>query len=177
MVVDWGYALMRRVLAAVFLVAFAAPELHAQQADAARRLMFAPVPLGMPGNFEPELSARPRPASVPLPPARPAKQARPGATANRTAGPRLPKTYLGYTGGGPVALATPQPQSIDLSPRVDLGGVSLGLATGHGNDSGSSGNLLAPEARTPVPTDPTLAPQLDRAKIPYLGLSLSAPTN
>jgi hypothetical protein len=88
-----------------------------------------------------------------------------------------PKTDLDRLGGaigspaGRLSLA--QPQAPDLSRGVDLGGVSLGLETGHGNDGGGAKNLLSPEARDPPPSDPTIV----KRGSPFLGLSLSAPTN
>jgi hypothetical protein len=116
-----------------------------------------------------------------VPKARRKLASRPPARATKhEARPILPKSALISpitAGGRTLNLAVPEPQAVDLSPRVDLDGASFGLETARGNDPVPFGtSLLSPQAKDPLPSDPTLANQ-KRATVPYVGLSLSAPTN
>lgn len=182
MIVGWTQRtrIGRLVAVAALLTAWAPLCAIAQQVDPNQWLMFAPTPLGVgPAAFEPVTRARG--GSIPVPKARPNTAARPVA---RAAAPVALQTtwskgYFDRIGGtidtrpGGSSLASIQPQASDFSRGVDLGGVSLGLDTGHGNDGSGTKNLLSPEARDPVPTDPTIV----KRGSPFLGLSLSAPTN
>jgi hypothetical protein len=170
----------RRVLAVILLTAFGAGGLRADPAGTDQHVLFAPVPIGAaPSGFQQETSVQPPGGPVPTPKLRPAIAPRPVATT-----PQKPlRTRVSNQGLGgirnqmdlnrPVVLTAPKPQPIDLSRGLDLGGVSLGLDTGHDNDGSGTKNLLSPEARDPVPSDPTLI----KKGAPFLGLSLSAPTN
>lgn len=183
MIVGWARTMTRYLTAAVLLAAFAVPPLHAQQASVNEQFLFAPTPLGTgTGGFERESSLRPQSGAMPataIPAPKPRPSTRP--TANAAPPPlraNLPKVDFGALGGSSRTslLAAPQPQALDLSRGVDLGGVSLGLATSRDNGSGSGGTgLVTLDTKTPIPVDPALATR--QGAIPYLGLSLSAPTN
>ena len=168
----------RRVLAVVLLSAFAAGNLRAEP-RAADHALLAPVPLGAaPGTFQQPPSTPPQASPAPAPKLRPAIASRP-VTRTTKKQPSTQPRGLGGLGDAvsltdrPPVLSRPTPQAMDLSKGLDLGGVSLGLDTGHDNDNSGTKNLLSPEARDPVPSDPTLI----KKGTPFLGLSLSAPTN
>jgi hypothetical protein len=171
---------MRRVIAGALLTLSAAWGVRAEPVQPDQRILFTPAPLGaVTGGFQRDSSLQP-PLSAP--PATPAPKPRPSIrpTANAASPPRanLPKVDLAGAIGGSgrtAVLAAPQPQALDFSRGVDLGGMSLGLAN-HDGGSGSGGTgLVTLDTKTPIPTDPALAARQN--VIPYFGLSLSAPTN
>jgi hypothetical protein len=172
---------MRRLAAAALLIAFGSLEAGAQHANAEQRLLFAPAPLGTPERLDARNAPPPRAAvasarAVPMPRPRPATSAAVPSVAT------LPVDLSGATESafrgenGRALFAAPDQPNFDLSRGLDLGGASLGLETGRGTETGSGMNLLAPEAKTAPWTDPTLA-EKRRSSSPFLGLSLSAPTN
>lgn len=165
----------RHVLAVVLVVAFGAGGLNAQQANVDQRLLFAPAPLGAgPAGFVRESSLQPQNNAVPAPQPRPSPANAAATPALRTTWPKGDLDRIGGAIGSPAGgLSLAQPQAFDLSRGVDLGGVSLGLETGRGNEGGGTKSLLSPEARDPPPSDPTIV----KRGSPFLGLSLSAPTN
>jgi hypothetical protein len=168
------HAIRGRVLAAALLVALAAADLRAQETSD-HRLLFTPSPLGAPVWLESNG------AIVPVPPGRPAAPERdPTPTAAPAPQVDWSKSYFDRPGipfdsGTSAGFRGAQPPTVDSSPHIDLGGISLGLETGRSHDGGASGNLRSPEANDPVPPDPALAVQR-RSGTPFLGLSLSAPT-
>jgi hypothetical protein len=178
MIVGWFKGMRRGALAIALLMAFGAPA-RAQHADSR---LFAPTPLGAgPSTFETSAPTAPQASAVPLPNARPGTAPRPAAA---SATPALradwTKTYLDRIGrfdSGPgtssFSSSSSQPQGLDLSRGIDLGGASLGFGTGRSN-SAAYGNILGPDPKDLIPTDPTLAA---KKSTPYLGLSLSTPTN
>src|SRR5882724_11873309 len=134
MIFGWGRTMRRRVLAVILLAVFGAGDLRADQPGTDQRILFMPTPLGTgQRGFEREPSLEPRSSPVPAPKPRPGLAARP---ATRT-----------------PLLAGPQAHALDFSRGVDLGRISLGLDTGHGNEGGGTKNLLSPEAKDPVPSD------------------------
>lgn len=170
------------MMVAALLLVFAAPAVHAEQANRDSGILFTPAPLGAgTGGFQRDSSLQPPSSAVPATPApkpRPSTVVHP--TTNTAPPPRanLPKVDLGALGGSgrTSVLAAPQPQAVDFSRGFDLGGVSLGLATSRDNGSGSGGTgLVTLDTKTPIPADPALATR--QGVIPYFGLSLSAPTN
>ncbi len=177
---------MWRVIAGALLTLLAAWGMQAEPVRADQRILFTPAPLGAgTGGFEQDSSLQPESSAmpafaIPTPRPRPSAATRPTATAvSPPPRARLSKVDLDYIGGVAggsgrnAVLAVPQPRAMDFSRGVDLGGVLLGLDTGHGNDSDGAKNLLSPEAKDPIPTDPTIV----KKGSPFLGLSLSAPTN
>src|SRR5882724_4969523 len=155
MIFGWGRTMRRRVLAVILLAVFGAGDLRADQPGTDQRILFMPTPLGTgQRGFEREPSLEPRSSPVPAPKPRPGLAARP-ATRTPVLGTDWSKIRFDRTGSPPGTplLAGPQPQALDFSRGVDLGGISLGLDTGHGNEGGGTKNLLSPEAKDPVPSD------------------------
>jgi hypothetical protein len=169
---------MRRVIAGAVLTILAASAVRAEPVWVDQRILFTPAPLGGESTvLERKPSPQPRNAAIPAPKPRPGVAAHAAPrNAGRNLSVNLSKTNLDLTAHSPRAasLAAPQPQAVDFSPRIDLGGASLGLATGHDEGSGGTG-LVTLDTKTPIPVDPALATRQN--VIPYFGLSLSAPTN
>jgi hypothetical protein len=172
---------MRRFAAAALLIVVGLAEAPAQQPSADQRLLFAPTPIGAPAPLDAGGPVPPRGAGAPVRPV-PVPKARPAASPPAASVPTFrvdlsgaaPNAFRGEEGR--ALLAEPGQQPFDLSRGLDLGGASLGLETGRGPETGSGMNLLAPEAKASPWTDPTLA-EKRRSSSPFLGLSLSAPTN
>lgn len=171
---------MRRFAAAALLITIGSAGAGAQQRGA-ERLLFTPSPLGAASEIETNKAPLARrsaasPAAVPMP------RARPGTSAPVATVPTLRVDLAGATPhafsgeNGRALFAAPNESAFDFSRGLDLGGASLGVETGRTTNSGGSMDLLAPEAKDGPWTDPTLA-EKRRSSSPFLGLSLSAPTN
>ena len=154
---------------------------RAEPVRADQHILFTPAPLGAgTGGFQREPSAQPNSSVAPVIPAPKPRPLATHPTANVAPTPHanLPKVDLGGALGGSnrtAILDAPQPQAVDLSRGVDLGGVSLGLATNRDAPGSGGTGLVTLDTKTPIPADPALATR--QGALPYLGLSLSAPTN
>jgi hypothetical protein len=168
---------MRRAIAGVLLTILAAWGARAEPVRADQRILFTPAPLGG-ESATLERKPAPQPKTVAVPKPRPSKSVTPvvrNVESKRSVG--LSKALdLNAHPPRAASLSAPEPQAVDFSKGVDLGGASLGLATSQGNYSGAGGTgLVTLDTKTPIPADPALATR--QGAIPYLGLSLSAPMN